>query len=923
MDFSRRVNNIHKLHKDEEDTEEAQSIQNTQQNYNLIPFLHRKPLDGLRGIAAIFVLLFHSKVSSFTNGYAGVDIFFVLSGYLITSLILREIYSTNTLNFFAFYTRRIKRLLPSAFIVILITSIFYKLNAPNLIVYQNRSSFQSAISFSENWHLILQSKDYFAEGNDQSPIMHFWSLNLEEQFYFIFPLFIYFLFSIRLIKSSNFTIPFILFVIFLHSLVTNYITSLYDPSYAYFGTQFRLYQLLMGSLLSFFIFQYENSKNRSNYEIKPNNNFNLRNYFSIFVILQTISLTSLFIISTSYYSSLSSFKVGFISSISTFLLIISLEFHPNNSFISKFLTLDIFLLFGKYSYSLYLWHYPIIIIGNYMKIFSKDYQLMTTISIFFISFVFSKLSFILYEDRINRLQIKSKKSQKICITIAILITLSLYFTVPFILKFSPEKEEFMRKLTDTSSLQRDQSKNNFILNTNSFPTKTPLPLPLPLLSSPSLLPLPPETSTLSSPIPLPLPPLSSSSLLLIPPETSSPSPSPSSLSSPSSISSPSPVPSPSSPPSPSLVPSPSNKPFVVVTITTESQKQIDLPISLNLSSPPPSSSSPSPSPSPSPSSSSSSSSPTNSPLIPPTPSSLPSPEIIYFAQPNPDAPPLFSFLSTIQRREKPILEDVDQNRKRNTVIVGGDSYASEWEKLFEIYQTEDITMQFVLEWGCPWLYFDNYQGVPTDPFRIRDICANLHRLITANVQAHQPYTTILFSGSLFTTMPNMAGQFSYPASPRWVAAVEEGAVRLLDSIYLHTTQIAIVLPHALINDDIPLCLGDLDMDKMNDFDYVNEKCSSSAKLAEGAVEFKLILEKIETLYPNVRFISLDEFICPNLKCNAIDSEGNPTFRDLKHIHFDHAITLRNDFERAFANKGIYLSSQLAEADGALVEFVPK
>lgn len=145
----------------------------------------RTDIQVLRGIAVLFVLLYHAKVTGWASGYLGVDIFFVISGYLITKLIVDGI-ERGDFSFRAFYFRRAKRLLPAAYATFLVTSIA----APFLLTSGQMSDFKTqligAIGFVAN--IVLNSQtDYFSGSADLKPLLHIWSLSLEEQYYFVLP----------------------------------------------------------------------------------------------------------------------------------------------------------------------------------------------------------------------------------------------------------------------------------------------------------------------------------------------------------------------------------------------------------------------------------------------------------------------------------------------------------------------------------------------------------------------------------------------------------------------------------------------------------------------------------------------------------------------------------------------------------------
>jgi peptidoglycan/LPS O-acetylase OafA/YrhL len=156
-----------------------------------------KHLDGLRALAVILVILFHSGIEIFSGGYIGVDIFFVLSGYLITGIIIKKL-KNNSFSFNEFYAKRIKRLIPPVTIVTIFSLIVgYYAMSPYQFFTLIDQAFYSTILLS-NFYLSKNS-DYFSLSTFENPLMHTWSLSLEEQFYLIFPI----LFIILYYKFKN------------------------------------------------------------------------------------------------------------------------------------------------------------------------------------------------------------------------------------------------------------------------------------------------------------------------------------------------------------------------------------------------------------------------------------------------------------------------------------------------------------------------------------------------------------------------------------------------------------------------------------------------------------------------------------------------------------------------------------------------
>jgi peptidoglycan/LPS O-acetylase OafA/YrhL len=147
----------------------------------------RPDIEGLRAIAVLLVLAYHARIPGFTGGYIGVDVFYVVSGFLITGLIVRELQATGRVDLPAFYARRARRLLPAALVVIAVTVIASAIVLPPLRVPDVAGDAAAAALYVSNIRFAAQATDYLQAELDPSPLLHFWSLGVEEQFYLFWP----------------------------------------------------------------------------------------------------------------------------------------------------------------------------------------------------------------------------------------------------------------------------------------------------------------------------------------------------------------------------------------------------------------------------------------------------------------------------------------------------------------------------------------------------------------------------------------------------------------------------------------------------------------------------------------------------------------------------------------------------------------
>lgn len=147
----------------------------------------RGDIEGMRGIAVLLVVFFHASIRGFSGGFVGVDVFFVLSGFLITGLLIREIETTGTISLSRFYARRARRLLPAAGLVLAVTLVASIIMLPPLLIPGVAADVAAAALYVSNMRFAFQATDYFAAASAPSPILHFWSLGVEEQFYLFWP----------------------------------------------------------------------------------------------------------------------------------------------------------------------------------------------------------------------------------------------------------------------------------------------------------------------------------------------------------------------------------------------------------------------------------------------------------------------------------------------------------------------------------------------------------------------------------------------------------------------------------------------------------------------------------------------------------------------------------------------------------------
>src|SRR5437660_3831448 len=204
-------------------------------------------LDGIRAIAVIAVLLYHADLLWAPGGFLGVEVFFVLSGFLITALLWSELIASGGLGFRGFWARRARRLLPALFGLLIVTLAAFLIGWPHEIA-SIRGDVAAAFSYSSNWYLIGVHHSYFQTFGRPSPFGHLWSLAIEEQFYLLWPLILTLLFAS--IRRPKRVAGFIGGAALLSASAMWILYSSADPSRVYYGTDTRAAGLLIGAALA-------------------------------------------------------------------------------------------------------------------------------------------------------------------------------------------------------------------------------------------------------------------------------------------------------------------------------------------------------------------------------------------------------------------------------------------------------------------------------------------------------------------------------------------------------------------------------------------------------------------------------------------------------------------------------------------------
>ena len=369
---------------------------------------YRSEIDGLRSLAIIGVLFYHAEIvfdsfRIFPGGFLGVDIFFVISGYLITTLILKEYQLKNSFSFKNFYKRRAKRLLPSLLIVVIVFSIFsYFLLLPIHFVEFIKSAVASFFFFS-NIFFHYSGQSYGVQVLSEIPLLHSWSLSLEEQFYILYPIFLVGIFIF--IKKK---LKLILIFGIILSIIFATIMNINHQSFNFYMLPSRVWELLFGALLG---------ANISNITIKKNKKIKeILGFIGFVIILYSFS----FFDNTNNHPT----YLTLVPVIGAYLVI---QDSNNKSFTNRFLSVKPLVGLGLISYSLYLWHHPIFSFAKIIGVEKEDF--LIKILLIIISILLATLTYRYVEKPFRGNNEKIYRFNKInVLAIVTIITISFLYS---------------------------------------------------------------------------------------------------------------------------------------------------------------------------------------------------------------------------------------------------------------------------------------------------------------------------------------------------------------------------------------------------------------------------------------------------------------------------------------------------------------
>jgi peptidoglycan/LPS O-acetylase OafA/YrhL len=348
---------------------------------------YQPEIDGLRAIAVTLVVLFHVGLPGFSGGFVGVDIFFVISGYLITGLLVRELLDTGRIDIIDFYARRVRRILPAFTIVLLATLAA----APVFLTVAGEqqslaSSAAAAAAFASNVYFWRTQTGYFAGPAEQLPLLHTWTLAVEEQFYIIWPVVILMLaFVARWFKASARKTMTPVFILACGgSLLACIMVTPIRESMAFYLMPFRIWEFGIGALLSILL------PGRSWHSRGP-----IIGCMAILTGLIAIAASVLMFDKNTIFPGYAAILPG----AGTALLLTGFSVAPRGSWLLTPFQSVSFVAIGKLSYSWYLWHWPLLALARAHAMGDRD--IIRDLGLVILALVLSALTYVLIEQPIR------------------------------------------------------------------------------------------------------------------------------------------------------------------------------------------------------------------------------------------------------------------------------------------------------------------------------------------------------------------------------------------------------------------------------------------------------------------------------------------------------------------------------------------
>lgn len=371
----------------------------------------RTDIEGMRAVAIILVVFSHLPVPGFSAGFIGVDIFFVISGYLITSLLVREYENFSKINLSRFFANRLRRLMPALLAMLLVSSAIAIAFEPETRQLKQSIAAAAAVAWVSNIYFAFADVSYFSPQSGTNPFLHTWSLGVEEQFYLVWPLLI--LFSFRFLRKKE-SFPaqiMIITVVAVLSLLANVILSHFNPILSFYMMPTRAWQFAAGALV-WLIFRKKSFSVESTAFLK---------WLGLLLLMASLVFIGPDAVYPGFWAVL--------PTLGTCVLLVS-EFKPTEKELLKnpcfWLNSAVMQAVGKISYSWYLWHWPVFILGeSFLPIHEQGWAKIIALAF---SLIAALLAYFLIEKPIRYGRIKNMRpAWQLLIALPILLLLNSQF----------------------------------------------------------------------------------------------------------------------------------------------------------------------------------------------------------------------------------------------------------------------------------------------------------------------------------------------------------------------------------------------------------------------------------------------------------------------------------------------------------------
>jgi peptidoglycan/LPS O-acetylase OafA/YrhL len=388
---------------------------------------YRPDIDGIRALAVLLVFFFHAKFSAISGGFIGVDVFFVLSGFLISLNIIKDV-KEGKFSYRRFYLRRIKRLAPALVVLLVLTTIpaYFILFSDDFELF-SRNLIHAFLSTS-NFFLWSNTAGYFSPRIDFFPLLHTWSLAVEEQFYFIWPALLIMFYTHTKAKQ----LEKLLFILLISLFCLSIYLANYNPSFAYFLLPARAFELMMGAIVAVIYHKIP--------KLKP---FTAH---ALSLAGLTLILMPAFIISK---QDIFPGVNAFYPCLGTVLLLITGKDLAARGIVNEVISHRSFAFVGLISYSLYLWHWPIFI---YIQYLGLELSGVIRIAAMLLSFILAFLSWRFVEQPVRHMNLPNLSSSMKKIVLPSFVILTTIYAVIDIKNGFPER---------FNELAEFDKKNNF------------------------------------------------------------------------------------------------------------------------------------------------------------------------------------------------------------------------------------------------------------------------------------------------------------------------------------------------------------------------------------------------------------------------------------------------------------------------------